>query len=92
MILRRSAGRRLALRRRVGRRGASLVVLAAAVLGGCTGSGGESAGGSPLPADRWPPEELMPATPIRVGWVPEGYTLGTSCCVPACCQTSQANP
>jgi hypothetical protein len=50
-------------------------VLAAAVLGGCTGSGGESATGSPLPADRWPPEELTPATPIRVGWVPDGYTL-----------------
>ena len=75
MILRRSAGRRLALRRRVGWRGTWVVVLAAAVLGGCTGSGGESATGSPLPADRWPAEELAPATPIRVGWVPDGYTL-----------------
>ncbi len=31
--------------------------------------------GSGLPADRWPPEELTPATPIRVGWVPDGSTL-----------------
>ena len=75
MILRRTAGRRLTLRRRVGWCEAWGVVLAAAVLGGCTGSGGESATGSPLPADRWPPEELTPATPIRVGWVPDGYTL-----------------
>ncbi len=75
MIVRRSASRRLTHRRRVGWRGAWVVALAAAVVSGCTGSGGESAAGSPLPADRWPAEELTPATPIRVGWVPDGYTL-----------------
>lgn len=36
--------------------------------------GSDRRAGGP-PPDRWPPEELAAATPIAVGWVPEGYEL-----------------
>ena len=55
-------------------------VAGAAALGGVVAScGGDPAEtGAGFPPDRWPAEELAPATPLRVGWVPDGYTLDTA--------------
>lgn len=55
--------------------------LALAVLAvGAVGCGDDPSSGvaAPIPPDRWPAEEQVAATPIRVGWVPDGYALDTA--------------